>query len=154
MEMEVRITIFSFSLFFIFRANTSQEILLLQGLNQGFSSNDFLPVSKIQWQGVIGYKMAVLQKVLEGVIRDTGDFQTSFDKGDRAHFFRIIVCSQMHINSLSILNLIDLIKTNQQTKKSPWLQGTGSQGTNSQILVFFVPYDPLPLYSLSPKRNY
>ena len=43
--------------------------------------------------------MAVLQKVLEGVIRDTGDLYTSFDKGDRGYFFRIVVCSQMNINS-------------------------------------------------------
>ena len=48
---------------------------------------------------VIGYKMAVLQEVLEGVIRDRDDFWTSFDKGDRGHFFRIVVCSQMRINS-------------------------------------------------------
>ena len=30
-----------------------------------------------------------MPKVLEGVIRDTGDFQTSFDKGYRGYFFRL-----------------------------------------------------------------
>ena len=43
--------------------------------------------------------MAVLKKVLEWVIRDTGDVYTSDDKGDRGYFLRIVVCSQMNINS-------------------------------------------------------
>ena len=50
--------------------------------------------------GVIGYKMAVLQKVLEGVIGDTGDFGKSFGGGHRVHFFRIVVFTKMHIKKL------------------------------------------------------
>ena len=51
-------------------------------------------ILQYQWvigYGVIGYKMAVLQKVLEGVIGDTGDFGKSFGGGHRVHFFRIVV---------------------------------------------------------------
>ena len=39
------------------------------------------------------------KKVLEGVIRDTGNVYTSVDKGVRGYFLRIVVCSHMNINS-------------------------------------------------------
>ena len=44
--------------------------------------------------------MAVLQKVLEGVIGDTGDFGKSFGGGHRVHFFRIVLFTKMHIKLL------------------------------------------------------
>ena len=98
---------------------------------------------KVKWQGVIGYKMAVLQKCFEGIIRNTGDFQTSFDKGDRGYFFRIVVCSQMNLNNQSIFNPIDLIKTNQQTKKVTLVIGDSGRGYEfSNFRIFLYPMTP------------